>query len=311
MAVNAFLFPGPGAAEAGMGMQLYNVALPLRASFDFADKLMQPLGVKPSKACFVGPDAELKKSSYAGPALLALTQGLVEFFKQKRVTFQMVAGQGFGEICALVAANILTFEEGLLFLRKRGEILEAAWAKAPFFVCTQSGLPVEELEARFKPLARRPEVVAYHSPDACTLAGEEGLLKRIMPLLASKQVKVGPVEPGMAWPHPSFAEAAVEVAAEFSRIKWQRSGTRELHSSTRGEWVADLGVLADLQRELCVAPIRWDKTLRSLFARGANTVVELGHGQNLVNYARKVDNGIRALPAEDSKSLSLALKLAN
>jgi [acyl-carrier-protein] S-malonyltransferase len=294
-----------------MGKELYNVVLPLRSTFDQAEKLLQPLGLKVAKACWMGPEEELEKSSYGGPALLAITHGLVEFFKQKHTRPQMLAGQGWGEILALVAANVLTYEQGLLYLRKRGQILEEALAASPYYVATVTGMPVEELEAKFQPLARRPLLVGHLAPDVAAYAGEEDLLKRTLPLLAGRTVKVSPVKPGYGWPHPSLEAAGKKVAAEFLKLKPQLTSGMEIYSCTRGDFVPNLQDLPEIQGELCFKPILWTQTMKNLFQRGANTVIEMGSGQALGAAARKVNAGARILASEDAKTLSTAIKLAN
>ena len=174
-----------------------------------------------------------------------------------------------------------------------------------------TGMPVEELQAKFQPLARRPLLVAHLAPDACAYAGDEDLLKRQLPLLAGRTVKVSAVKPGYGWPHPSLEGAARKVAAEFVALKPQLTSGMEIYSCSRGDFVPNLLDLPEIQGELCFKPILWTQLMRAMFKRGANTVIEMGSGQSLGATARKINPGARILASEDAKTVSAAVKLAN
>ena len=64
----AFVFPGQGSQEAGMGRALADAFPESRAVFDEADAA---LGFPISRLCFEGPDEELKLTANTQPAILA------------------------------------------------------------------------------------------------------------------------------------------------------------------------------------------------------------------------------------------------
>jgi malonyl CoA-acyl carrier protein transacylase len=202
----------------------------------------------------------------------------------------------------------------MLYLIRRGEILEKAFAKDPFYALTLTGLEVEKVETIIEKLSPRPRVVAYHSPDACTLAGEKALLKKLAAVLKgnpSFKVRCGTVVPGMDWPHPMFEQAALQVQKEFEGLKKERSGTEEYFSSATGEWLRDHNALPELARLGCVNPLRFDAMIRAMRGRGMDTVVELGPSSALGAYTHAVDVGVRVLGTGGTKDFSSAIKLAN
>jgi [acyl-carrier-protein] S-malonyltransferase len=310
MPIVAFAYAGAGASSPQMGRDLYNKVLSVREAMDKADKVFAAENFKVTKACFLGGPEDLSRPSIAGPATLAIDYGVSSALRQKKVAPQMICGYGWGEFSALACQGAYAYEDALRFLRRRGEILEAAWAAQPFHVAAISGLGAEELRQKFLPLPRRPEIVADDASDAAVVAGPEELLKKIVPLLASKTVKVSPIAPGWAWPHPSLQGAGREVAAEFSRLKFERSGSWDFFSAVEPGRLGDWQRLPALQEAACSAPLRFRECSQALRVAGMDTVVEIGPGEALGAMLRKLDTGIRALATLDTKALSSALKLA-
>jgi [acyl-carrier-protein] S-malonyltransferase len=293
-----------------MGRDLYNKVLSVRGAMDRADKALASEGFKVTKACFVGSAEDLNKPSIAAPAQLAIAFGIAEALKAKKVHPQMALGYGWGEAVALACLGVLPFEDALRFLRQRGQILEEAWKAQPFHVMLVTGLSPAALAEKFSALPQKPDLIADDSPDACVLAGPEALLKQLSGLLQAKGVKCSAVAPGISWPHASLAQAGRQVAEEFSKLKWERVGNWNLYSCSRGSRLADFQLLPEIQAELCSGPLRFKEAAAAMRSAGMDTVVEIGPGQALGGFVRKLDSGVRALASEDSKSLSAALKLA-
>ena len=299
-----------------MGASLYNALPAVRAGVDQADKFFkaQKLDYKASKACFVGPEEALKRSSYGGPALLSLCWGIAQALREKHVMPAMAGGAGYGDVLALVIARALSFEDALTYLMARGEILEQAWDKDPFHVLTITGMPLEKLRTIVENLKPRPLFVGLHSPDACTLAGVEPLLKRLKAVLSNHRgfkIRMGEVEAGPDWPHPIFEAASKKVEALFAQLKLERAGTLELFSSASGEWLRDHNQLPALARLGCVAPVNFMAMIQAMRARGMDTVVEIGPGSALGAYTHAIDAGVRVLGTDGTKDFAGAVKLAN
>ncbi|NLH14430.1 MAG: ACP S-malonyltransferase, partial [Firmicutes bacterium] len=66
----AFLFPGQGSQQVGMGRALASEYPEIEETLDKAGEL---IGIDLKQLCFFGPDAELTRTSNAQPALLAVS----------------------------------------------------------------------------------------------------------------------------------------------------------------------------------------------------------------------------------------------
>ncbi|HEX2898376.1 MAG TPA: ACP S-malonyltransferase, partial [Bacteroidia bacterium] len=121
----ALVFPGQGSQAPGMGKALYDRSPAAKALFDAAPAI---LGFDIVKIMFEGTEEELKQTSVTQPAIFihSVAVALSGGFEA-----DMTAGHSLGEFSALVAAGVLTFEEGLHLVSIRANAMQKACDAAP------------------------------------------------------------------------------------------------------------------------------------------------------------------------------------
>ncbi|RYD70468.1 MAG: ACP S-malonyltransferase, partial [Sphingobacteriales bacterium] len=124
--MKAYIFPGQGAQFVGMGKDLYENAT-AAALFEKANEI---IGFRISDIMFGGTDEELKQTNVTQPAIflhsVILAKVLGDNFKP-----DVVAGHSLGEFSALVAANALSFEDGLRLVIARANAMQKACEAQP------------------------------------------------------------------------------------------------------------------------------------------------------------------------------------
>ena len=119
----AFVFPGQGAQAVGMGKDFceqYEVAKKL---FKEAD---EALGYSIKDMCFEGPAEDLKLTANTQPAILTMSVIANEILKEHGVQPDVVGGHSLGEYSALVAADVMNFQDAVLLVHKRGQFMQEA-----------------------------------------------------------------------------------------------------------------------------------------------------------------------------------------
>jgi len=114
----AFMFPGQGSQNPGMGKDLADKFPAARQVFEEAD---EALGFALSDLCFNGPAAELQLTENTQPAILTTSVAALRAIESEG--FQkpdFVAGHSLGEYSALVAAGALSLTDAVRTVRKRG-----------------------------------------------------------------------------------------------------------------------------------------------------------------------------------------------
>ena len=100
-----------------MGKDLFDNNLESRQLFERADAV---LGFSLSKICFEGPEEALKQTSVTQPALLVTSMAALVLLKKNGLSFEAVAGHSLGAYSALAAAEVLSFEDAVKVVRRRG-----------------------------------------------------------------------------------------------------------------------------------------------------------------------------------------------
>src|ERR1700743_3139822 len=123
----AFLFPGQGAQDVGMGSAACAKSAPAKALFDRAADV---LGYDLYKLCSEGPKSELDSTVNSQPALFLSRLAAVEVLKEEQAAVvdqcAATAGLSLGEYTALVFAGVMDFEAGLRVVQERGRAMQAA-----------------------------------------------------------------------------------------------------------------------------------------------------------------------------------------
>ena len=110
-----YVFPGQGSQKLGMGKELFDKYPDI---INRADKI---LGYSIKTLCIEDPDGRLNKTEFTQPALYVVNALHYKNEIESGPKPDFLAGHSLGEISALYASGVLTFEDGLTIVKKRGE----------------------------------------------------------------------------------------------------------------------------------------------------------------------------------------------
>ena len=123
----SLVFPGQGSQKVGMGSDFYNEFVYVKEMFSKADEILK---FKISDLILNGPQDKLNQTIYTQPAIFLIGQVICEILKKEtnffKKEFNFFAGHSLGEYTALTSANTITFDQGLLLLKSRGESMQSA-----------------------------------------------------------------------------------------------------------------------------------------------------------------------------------------
>ncbi len=143
----AFLFPGQGAQNVGMGRQLCETLPAARRLFDEAAAV---LGYDLSAICWNGPPDRLNSTVISQPAIFVTSLAALESLREKDAeavaACAAAAGLSLGEYTALVFAGAMSFPDGLRVVQRRGEAMQAASDANPSAMVSILGLEVPMVE---------------------------------------------------------------------------------------------------------------------------------------------------------------------
>jgi [acyl-carrier-protein] S-malonyltransferase len=291
--MKAYVFPGQGAQFVGMGKELYEQSSEAQSLFEKANEL---LGFRITDIMFDGTDEDLKQTNVTQPAIflhsVILAKVLADDFKP-----DMVAGHSLGEFSALVAAQALSFEDGLRLVAARANAMQKACEKQASTMAAILGLKdqvVEEICAQVK------EVVVpanYNCPGQLVISGSIAGIDQACELLTQAGAKRAlKLNVGGAFHSPLMESARAELqsAIESTDIS---SPICPIYQNIDALPYTDSAIIKTNLIAQLTGAVRWTQTVQNMLANGATSFTEVGPGSVLQGLVKKVDRSVETFSA--------------
>lgn len=300
----AFVFPGQGAQQVGMGVDLAARHGAARRVFD---EVSAAVGFDVLDLCRTGPEDRLRDTENTQPAILAASWAAAAVLAECGIQPALAAGLSLGEYTALVAAGALSPGDAAVVVRQRGRFMQEAVAGRETAMAAVMGLPAERVEAICRETPGIVEAANFNAPGQVVIGGDAAAVeeacarlraagaRRVVRLAVSAPfhtslmrpaaARLGPVLEGMPLRPariPVIANASAQVVREPQAIR---------------------GSLLDQ----VAAPVRWEQSVRALRDLGATVFVEAGPGTTLAGLIQRTLPGSAVLSVQDQATLDAAL----
>lgn len=291
--MKAYVFPGQGAQFVGMGKDLYDNSEIAKELFEKANEI---LGFRITDIMFEGTDEQLKQTKVTQPAIflhsVILAKVLGDSFKP-----EMVAGHSLGELSALVANQVLKFEDGLQLVAKRAMAMQKACEAEPSTMAAILGLDDEVVEQACNEIDGVVVAANYNCPGQLVISGAVSAIDEACEKLteagARRALKL-PV--GGAFHSPLMEPAREELAAAIEATDFNTPICPVYQNVTASAVLNPIEIKGNLIAQL-TAPVRWTQTMKQMIEDGCDSVTEVGPGKVLQGLFKKID---RKFPTESA-----------
>ncbi len=291
--MKAFVFPGQGAQFVGMGKDLYEANPMAKELFEKANEI---LGYRITDIMFEGTDEDLKQTKVTQPAVFlhsvisAMCMG--DDFKPA-----MTAGHSLGEFSALVAADALSFEDGLRLVYARAMAMQKACEAAPSTMAAIIGLPDEQVVEICKLVSTDDNVVVaanLNCPGQVVISGNiEAVNEACAKMKEAGAKRALPLKVGGAFHSPLMQPAKDELqkAIENTEIKTPKCPVYQNVDAKPHTDPAE--IKANLIAQL-TSSVRWTESVQNMIADGADDFTECGPGKALQGMISRIDKTVAA-----------------
>jgi [acyl-carrier-protein] S-malonyltransferase len=274
--MRAFIFPGQGSQQVGMGAALNQAS---RAAADVFAEVDEALGANLFRLMRDGPDEELKLTENAQPAIMANSLAV---FRTLGVSLAdvaaFVAGHSLGEYSALCAAGSFDLATTAKLLKLRGRAMQAA---VPVGVGAMAALLGADLE-----LARKIadaaaagevcEVANDNDPSQVVISGTKGAIDRAIELAKDMGAKRAVALPVSAPFHCSLMKPAADAMADALSYVVVEAPAVPLYANVTAEPTRDPDTIRTQLVEQVTGMVRWRTIVANMTASGVDEFVDIG-----------------------------------
>ena len=283
----AFLFPGQGAQIVGMGKDIYDEYEEAREIYDRASKIS---GIDVSKLCFEGPEDELNKTENTQIAILVTSLAILEVLKNNGIDAQISTGLSLGEYGALIYSGILSFEDGISLIKKRGYYMGNYIPDEKYLMAAVIGLDSKKIEEVCDKIREDGKFVVpanYNCSVQTAISGEEKAVEEAMEKLKEAGAKrVIPLKTSGPFHTVKLEKAKEAYEKELENVKFNLGNVKVI-KNIDGTFYNDDDNVKEILANHIISPVRFDKAMKLMENEGVEEYVEIGPGKTLTGFVKK------------------------
>lgn len=285
--MKAFLFPGQGCQKEGMGKDLYENFPKARAVFEQANDI---LGERFSDFLFKANEEVLMDTRYTQMGIFVYECALA--MGQDEVKPDCVAGHSLGEYAAIVVSGVLSFDEAVLFIKKRGEVFYEAFQKHPSAMGAIIGIPEEQVQTVLNQVGEEDGeklyIANYNGPGQLVVTGARASVKKACKILKDMGAKRALVLPQKGVGHsPNSAEEGKILGEELKKLTF-RDAQIPIYQDADGEPHTNAQEILDNQIKLMTYPVQWTKLTFNMLSNGVSEFYEVGTDDTLQKIVKRM-----------------------
>ncbi len=287
MKKTAILFPGQGSQFVGMGHELVNENSSADSLFSMAEDMS---GLPLRELCFAGPLEELTRVLHLQPALTMINMACYRHLCRLAPDFTpaFVGGHSLGEYSALFAAEVVSEEDTIRLVTKRGELMERESTANPGGMRAVLGLSLAEIENIVNGCSKGVVVVANHNSEKqVVISGDQYGLDEASGLCADLGGKVIPLKVSGANHSPLVAGAVRDFEIFMQEIDFRPPRVPILFNVT-AEHEDNPAAIRQIMTRQIATRVRWLEIIERMQAEGVELFVELGPKTVLTGLLKKI-----------------------
>lgn len=309
----AFVFPGQGSQEVGMGLALAEAFPAAREVFDEVDAA---LGQKLSAIMWEGPKETLTLTENAQPALMAVSMAVMRVLEQERGfslkdKVKFVAGHSLGEYSALAAAGAFSLADAARLLKLRGQAMQAAVPVGEGAMAALLGVGIDVARKVAEAAAQGDvcQVANDNDPTQIVLSGHKRAIDRVAEVGKEHGVRRAVPLPVSAPFHCALMQPAADAMAEALARVTVNAPVVPVVANVIAQPITDPDEIRRRLVEQVTGTVRWRECVSYMTANGITDFYEIGAGKVLAGLVKRIEKSANAISIGSPPDIDTALPI--
>jgi [acyl-carrier-protein] S-malonyltransferase len=295
----AFIFPGQGSHDVGMGREL---AQAFRSARDVFEEVDATLGQKLSTLMWHGPKDQLTLTENAQPALMAHSMAVMRVLeREKGIALadcaKFVAGHSLGEYSALAAAGAFSLADAARLLKLRGQAMQRAVPVGHGAMAALLGVGLDAARRIAADAAQGQvcDVANDNEPAQVVLSGDKTAIDRVAEAGKAHGLRRAIPLPVSAPFHCALMKPAADtMAAALAKVEIKTPIVPVIANVL----AAPISDPAEIRRRLIeqvTGTVRWRECVMAMSGEGVTSFYEIGSGKVLSGLVKRIAKDANAM----------------
>ncbi len=291
MSKRAFLFPGQGSQYVGMAKDIFEISQIARNKVKKAEDI---LGFNISEVMFNGPKEKLQQTEITQPAIFLHSTIILDLLTS--LDADALAGHSLGEYTALVAGEVLPFENTLVLVKNRGDAMAKAGEVQKGTMAAIIGLNAETINDICNEISDGTKVVQcanYNSPGQIVISGNVESVKNAMDISKERGAKIiKELNVSGAFHSPLMNGAVNRLQDTLTSLEFNDSKI-SIYTNVNARPIKDSNEIKSMLLKQLSSPVRWEETIRNMRNDGIEEFIEIGPGKVLQGLVKRIDRSAK------------------
>lgn len=292
----ALLFAGQGVQHVGMGSSFL-------AKNEF-NEIFNLLSEDQKRLSLEGPLEILSETKNAQPCIVATSLGIANILKKYNLNIEYVAGLSLGEYSALAYSNVLSVEDILKIVAKRGEIMSNALSNTNTGMLAVLNAGIDLLESVICKY-ENVQIANYNSPRQIVLTGKISELDEVSEELKNLKIRSIKLNVSGAFHSKYLENASTELKAILEQYQFNEQKIPIVFNTLAEISNEDIKLLLSNQIK---SSVKWMQSIEYMIQQGIDTFIEIGPGKVLSGFVAQINKEVKIYTIENLEQLESMVK---